>query len=351
MKPSRVTREDVAARAGVSTAVVSYVLNNGPRPVAPETRARVEAAIEELGYYPNELARGLRMQQTCTVGLIIPNLNNPAYAQIATSLKSVCLEHGYLVLLCNTGRDQMLEKRFVQMLRAKQVDGVVIIPSHDPQEAVGLLAEAHIPSVVLEHDLPGSHCIVVDDLVGGRLATQHLLDLGHRRIGFIRYTAFTTISGLRLDGYRQSLAAAGIEVDPALLIECDDSYAAGCEAMDRLLTVADPPTAVFTHNDVLALGAMHAVQRRGLAIPDDISIVGYDDTASSAYFNPPLTTVRLPTDEIGREAAIMILDLAQRERDLLPPQRTTTLPVQLIVRGSTASPVSAMAVTAHLRLP
>ncbi len=337
MKPARVTREDVAAKAGVSTAVVSYVLNNGPRPVAPETRARVEAVIRELGYYPNELARGLRMQHTCTVGLVIPNLNNPVYAQIATSLKSVCLEEGYLVLLCNTGRDQMLEERFVQMLRAKHVDGVVIIPSHNPRESVDLLAEAHIPTVVLEHDLPGSHCIVVDDLTGGCLATQHLLDLGHRRIGFIRYTAFTAISALRLDGYRQSLEDAGIGFDPALLIECEDSYAAGCEAMERLLTLTDPPTAVFTHNDVLALGAMHAIQRRGLVIPRDISIVGYDDTASSAYFNPPLTTVRLPTDEIGRQAATMILDLARRERELLPLPQTTTLPVQLIVRGSTTS--------------
>jgi LacI family transcriptional regulator len=182
---------------------------------------------------------------------------------------------------------------------------------------------------------------VVDDLAGGRLATQHLLDLGHRRIGFVRYTAFTAISGLRLNGYRQSLEAAGVSFDPALLIECDDSYAAGCEAMERLLALAGPPTAVFTHHDVLALGAMHAVQRRGLACPGNISIVGYDDTASSAYFNPPLTTVRLPTDEIGREAASLILDLAHRAREALPPQRTTTLPVQLIVRGSTARPAPA----------
>lgn len=335
MKPSRVTREDVAAKAGVSTAVVSYVLNNGPRPVAPETRAKVEAAIQELGYYPNELARGLRMQHSMTVGLIIPNLNNPVYAQIATSLKSVCLEQGYLILLCNTGRDRVLEQRFVQMLRAKQADGVVVIPSHDPHELVNLLREAHIPTVVLEHDLPGNHCIVVDDLTGGRLATQHLLALGHRRIGFIRFTAFTAISALRLDGYRESLEAAGIGFDPALIIESEDSYTAGCEAMERLLTLPDPPTAVFTHNDVLALGAMHAIQRRGLTIPDDLSVIGYDDIASAAYFNPPLTTVRFPTDAIGREAALMVLDLAQREPDL--PPRTVRLSVQLIRRGSTAS--------------
>lgn len=338
MKSSRATREDVAAKAGVSTAVVSYVLNNGPRPVAPETRARVEAAIEELGYYPNELARGLRMQHTCTVGLIIPNLNNPVYAQITTSLKSVCLERGYLVLLCNTGRDQTLETRFVQMLRAKQVDGAVIIPSHDPQEGVGLLAAAHIPAIVLEHDLPGSHCIVVDDLAGGRLATQHLLDQGHRRIGLIRYTAFTMISGLRLDGYRKGLEAAGIAVDPALLIECDDGYAAGCEAMERLLNLADPPTAVFTHNDVLGLGAMHAVQRRGRLISRDVSIVGYDDTASSAYFNPPLTTVQLPIERIGREAALKLLDLVHRDPAPQPQPQTIRLPVQLVARGSTAPP-------------
>jgi LacI family transcriptional regulator len=335
MKRSRVTREDVAAQAGVSTAVVSYVVNNGPRPVSLETRARVLAVIEALGYYPNELARGLRTQQTLTVGLIVPNLNNPVYAQIATSLKSVCLEAGYLVLLCNSERNQELEQRFVHMLRAKQVDGVVVIPSYDPLEMVELLAGAHIPTVVLEHDLPGVHCIVVDDLAGGRLATEHLITLGHHRIGFIRYTAFTAISARRLDGYCGSLAGAGLPFDPALLIECEDSHAAGCEAMERLLALPDPPTAVFTHNDVLALGAMHAIQRRGLVIPRDISIVGYDDTPSSAYFNPPLTTVRFPTDEIGRAAASTLLGLMQN--DAAPAPRTITLPVELIRRASTDS--------------
>jgi LacI family transcriptional regulator len=338
MKRNRVTREDVAERAGVSTAVVSYVVNNGPRPVSAETRARVLAVIDELGYYPNELARGLRTQQTLTVGLIVPNLNNPVYAQVATSLKSVCLEAGYLVLLCNSERNQELEQRFVHMLRAKQVDGVVVIPSHDPLEMVDLLAGAHIPTVVLEHDLPGVDCIVVDDFTGGRLATEHLVALGHRRIGFIRYTAFTAISARRLDGHRASLDAAGLPFDPALLIECEDTHAAGCDAVERLLALADPPTAIFTHNDVLALGAMHAIQSRGLAIPRDVSIVGYDDTPSSAYFNPPLTTVRFPTDEIGRAAATTLMDLMQN--DAPPAPRTVTLPVELIVRASTAVPAA-----------
>ena len=334
MTTGRITRQDVAARAGVSTAVVSYVLNHGPRPVAAETRARVEAAIRELGYYPNELARGLRMQHSMTIGLIIPNLNNPVYAQIANSLKGVCLNQGYLVLLCSTGRDPELEMRFVQMLRAKQVDGVAVIPSHDPGALVALLRQAHIPTVVLENDLTGTHCIVVDDLRGGRLATEHLLALGHRRIGYIRCRSFTATSALRLDGYCQSLAAAGLPHNPDLLVECDDSYAAGCEAMDRLLALPAPPTAVFAHNDVLALGAMYAVQRRGLSVPHNISIVGYDDTHSSAYLNPALTTVRLPTDEIGSEAAVMLLNLTQNK--LGNPPHTRRLPVELIVRSSTA---------------
>lgn len=333
MKKRRVTRKDVAEQAGVSVAVVSYVINDGPRPVSPHTRAKVERAIEELGYYPNELARSLRLQQSSTIGLVIPNLTNPVYAEIATSMEAMCTREGYLVLLGNSGRDPVRENKLVRMLRAKQVDGVVMIPTQDPKDVIALLNQARIPRVVLEHDLPDQHCIIVDDLAGGRLGTEHLLNLGHRRIALIRRTPSGATSSQRLLGYCQALETAGIEFDPKLVIECGPGQGEGYRAMQRLLELADLPTAVFTHNDVLAIGAMHAIRMGGLCIPEDMSVVGYDDTVTSAYLGPSLTTVKFPKEEMGDRAAHMILQLAQHKEDL--PAQTLRLPVELVVRAST----------------
>jgi LacI family transcriptional regulator len=332
----RVTRKEVAERAGVSEAVVSYVVNNGPRPVSPETQVKVEKAIKELGYYPNELARSLRRQQTATIGLIIPSLTNPVYAEIAHSLESICAAEGYMVMLCSTGRNPAREKQVAQLLRAKQVDGVVAIPSQTPHAVLAPLQQARIPTILLEHDLPDTFCIAIDDLQGGRLASRHLLSLGHRRIGLIKREPFSALSSLRFAGYCEMLAEGGIPFDPALVIESKAGQAAGYNAMQKLLALPIPPTAVITHNDVLAMGAMSAIRDAGLVVPDDISVVGYDDTISSSYLNPPLTTVKFPVAEMGRQAGQIILELAQKEGNL--PAQTIMLPVELVVRASTAPP-------------
>ena len=339
MTSKRVTHKDVAERAGVSVATVSYVLNNGPRPVAPETRVKVEEAIAELGYYPNELARSLRLQQSSTIGLILPNIMNPVFAEIAHELESACRQEGFVLLLCNSDRQHDREEHFIQILRAKQVDGVVITPHDDPVALIQPLVQALIPVVVLEHDLPGVHCIVMDEQQGGRIATQHLIDLGHQRIALLRRTPSSALSRERFIGYRQALVAAGIAFDPRLVLECAAGQTAGAQAMQQLLALAEPPTAVFTHNDVLAMGALYAIRQAGLRAPDDISVVGYDDISSAAYFSPSLTTVRSPKAELGALAGRTILDLVRHKNDM-PPQ-TVTLPVELVVRTSTAPPASA----------
>ncbi len=332
----RITYKDVAEHAEVSVATVSYVLNNGPRPVSAATRAKVEKIIAQLGYYPNETARSLRLQQSSTIGIIIPNITNPVFAEIAYALEGVCTQEDFLVLLCNSERQHEREEHFVKMLRAKQVDGVVIIPHCEPMALIEPLRQARIPVVVLEHDLPGIHCIAIDDLRGGQIATQHLIDLGHRRIGLIRRQPNSALSTQRLLGYQQTLAAAGLPLDPQLVIECAAGQAAGAQAMQQLLALARPPTAVFTHNDVLAMGALHAIHQAGLSIPKDISLVGYDDIASAAYFSPPLTTVRSPKAEMGALAGRTLLQLVQQKSDL--PAQTVTLPVELMIRASTAPP-------------
>ncbi|MCB0166201.1 MAG: LacI family DNA-binding transcriptional regulator [Anaerolineae bacterium] len=332
----RVTRKEVAARAGVSVAVVSYVVNNGPRPVSPETQAKVQQAIDELGYYPNELARSLSRQQTATIGLIIPSLLNPVFAEIAESLERACVSAGYLVILGGTGRDLRKEVEFAKLLRAKQIDGVVVLPSESPQAILEPLQQADIPVVILEHNLPNIHCITMDELQGARLAMQHLLSLGHHRIGMIKRQPSSALSNLRFVGYCDNLVEAGIPCDPTLVIESKAGQAAGYTSMRQLLALPNPPTAVFAHNDMLAMGAIRAIHDAGLTVPGDISIVGYDDTSNAAYLNPRLTTVKSPVAEMGHRAGQIIMKLAQKQRDL--PAQTIMLPVELIVRASTAPP-------------
>jgi DNA-binding LacI/PurR family transcriptional regulator len=336
METRPITRKEVAERAGVSVAVVSYVVNDGPRPVSPETKLRVERAIEELGYYPNELARSLSRKQTAIIGLIIPSLINPVYAEIADSLTRYCGAEGYRVILGSSGRHHQTEVEFAKSLRAKRVDGVIMIPSESPEEILNPLQQAHIPTVVLEHDLPNVHCIAIDDLQGGQLATRHLLSLGHRRIGMIRRKPTTALSRMRYVAFQDMLQQASISLDPDLVIESEAGQASGYASMQRLLALPRPPTAVFAHNDVLAMGAMSAIRQAGLTVPQDMSIVGYDDIIHSAYLNPPLTTVKLPIAEMGRVAGKKILDLIKSGNSFSPT--TTTLPVELIVRASTGPP-------------
>lgn len=334
-KRRRITRKDVAERAGVSVAVVSYVVNAGTRPVAPSTRAKVEKAIEELGYYPNEIARGLVLQQSLTIGLITPDYTNPVYGEEAEAIQEVCLPKGYLMLFAYSGNNIDRERELVLMFRAKMVDGVIIQPvSSDPLETIKPLKQAGIPVVLLQHDCCDAHCVVLADVKGGQLATQHLLDLGHQRIGLIKgRLPGAARAEERLIGYRQALEAAGLEFDPALVITSDVTQEAGYQATQQLLVLPNPPTAVFCHNDVLAVGAVHAICAAGLSIPGDISVVGFDDTAGSAHLVPPLTTIRFSRKEMGRQAGDMLFRSIEQNGDIKP--YTIELPVELIVRDST----------------
>ncbi len=261
-------------------------------------------------------------------------------ARSRRELERVCTQQGMLVVLCNSERAEDRERRFVRTLRSKQVDGVVITPHGEALPLLEPLLAAHIPVVVLEHSLPGLHCIVIDELEGGRLATEHLIDLGHRRIGLIRRNPTRAMSWQRHDGYRLALENGGIAYDPSLVVHCGSSQAEGYAAMQQLLALDKRPTAVFVHNDILAMGAMRAIYDAGLSIPGDMSLVGYDDIASAAYLSPPLTTVRIPKVEMGTLAGQTIMQLAQAGPELPPDlvPRTVTLSVELILRCSTAAP-------------
>jgi LacI family transcriptional regulator len=333
-KPKSLTHKDIARLAGVSTATVSYVLNNGPRSVAGETRERVLRIVAESGYYPNAIARSLRTQQTLTIGLVVPNLMEMYYGSLACSLEEVCFERGYIVTVCNTNHQADKERRFAEALRAKQADGLVFVPNSGSMDAIRVLRQARVPVVVLDHDLPGLPCVVVDDFQGGLLATQHLIELGHRRIGFIDRRPNYSHSQKRLDGYLTALHKAGLEAEPSLVVTCGVETNAGIAATDALLACSPPVTAIFAFDDMVALNAMHAIHRAGLSIPDDISVVGFDDIPNAALSYPPLTTVNNPTDMIASVAARKLFALL--ENPIEPHEsETSAISVSLTVRQST----------------
>ncbi|MHB8627373.1 MAG: LacI family DNA-binding transcriptional regulator [Aggregatilineales bacterium] len=333
-KNNRVTRQDVADRAGVSTATVSYVINNGPRPVADETRRRILQVIDELGYYPNELARSLTMKQTLTFGFVVPDLVNPYFANIAQQFEDICFAKGYMVFICDTHRDLAKEIRIAESLRSKQVDGVAIVPDSGSLRAIQILEQAGIATVVMEHDTPNLQCVAIDDFNGGMIGTEHLLALGHRRIAHIRQEGSTT-SQRRHQGYVYAHQSAGLAPAPAYTIACGYEFSAGIQAMNYLLGLPERPTAVFAHNDVIALNAIYTIVEAGLSVPDDISVVGYDDIAEAAISRPPLTTVSYPKSAMARWTTDRLFDLIAGH-DILPT--TILLPTGLLVRRSTTEP-------------
>ena len=340
-----VTRKQVAKFAGVSEATVSYVVNNGPRPVAAETRERVREAIRVLGYHPSDVARSLRMQRTSTFGLVVPDTANPFYGEIARIIENVGYENGYTVLLCNSNGDSEREINYINTLRSKRVAGVVIIPTEP--SAVTYLLDANIPTVVMEHDIPGAYCLIADDFGGGVAVAKHLLELGHTHIEILARDGDTSNSTKRADGIGYTLrwkgqtppASASIPktfspgADPNHVRAMSDTEYGSVYTSDIL---SRDTTAIIAHNDSMALGVMAAIRRNGLRIPQDVSVVGFDDIAEAAYIDPPLTTVAHPKLAMGEQAARLLIDLVLG-KETAPPN-TITFEMKLVVRGSTAPP-------------
>ena len=334
---ARVTRNDVARLAGVVPSTVSYVVNNGPRPVSVEARERVLKAIDKLGYHPSDVARSLRTHRTQTIGLVIPDITNPYYGEMTQAIEEVSFQHGYTVILAHSSQLPERELRYSHVLRSKGVDGVIFLPVTSDLEPVYSLERAGIQLVILEREVPGYTCIVFDEHDGGYLATQHLLALGHRRIGCIVLAGDSTSSAARVERYRAALADAAIPVAADYVVESNYGYTAGEVAARRLLKLEKRPTAVVAHNDLIAIGAMKAFAEAGLKIPGDVSVIGFDDIAAASYVQPRLTTIASPKREMGRAGIEMLLNLLKSSDTVFP--ETLRLPVELVVRESTARPV------------
>jgi LacI family transcriptional regulator len=329
-----VTIVDVAKHAGVSTATVSHVLN-GTRYVTEETRACVLAAVNELGYRPNRLARSLVRGETHTLGLILPDQANPFFAELAQGVEDTAFERGYNVILCNSYGDLERELRYQQVLSQKQVDGILLVTTGASTEHVQNLQAHGMPVVIVDRDLTGVSVdkVLTDNLQGGYLATTHLLQLGHRRIGCITGPSVVTPSAERVTGYRRALEESGVPVDQRLILGGDFQPESGYEGASKLLALDDAPTAIFACNDLMAIGVISAAAELGFFVPAHLSVVGYDNIRLSKFANPPLTTIVMPQYEQGVRAVELLLE--RRQHPDLPP-RHEVLDTRLLVRRSTA---------------
>ncbi len=326
------TIRQVADRAQVSSTTVSHVINN-TRFVSEAVRVRVLQAMADLNYRPNGLACSLRLGQTHTLGLILPDSANPFFAEIGHAIELAAFAHGYSVILCNTENDQARELLYTEVLQNKQVDGMIFVAAGGGQEAFSNIVRNGLPLVVVDRDIGnlGLDTVTTDNHQGGVLATQHLIGLGHKIIGCITGPSNITPSADRVTGYRDALKEASLEVDQALLARGDFNVPSGFEAASRLLQQRPRPSALFVCNDMMAIGALRAVAKLGLRVPGDAAIVGFDDIELASYTIPPLTTISQPKQQIGQTAIQLILE--RLANPLLPP-RHKTLDAQLIIRES-----------------
>ena len=321
------TIRDVAERAGVSTTTVSHVLNR-TRKVEPATAARVDAAIDELGYRPNALARSMRRGRTHTVGVVIPDIANPFFGDLARSLEDHMFEAGYSAIICNSDGDSAKEARYLEVLLSKQVDGLLLVAASQPSEGLLGLAQRGTPTIVVDRELddPSVSQVLVANRHGGHLAGQHLLELGHRDIGVIAGPGGLGTSARRLEGFEAALAEAGVELPPQRVVRGDFRAASGRAAMDGWLQSGHPPTAVFAENDLMAIGALSSAHAAGIDVPREISVVGFDGIAFGADVTPPLTTVSQSIDDMAWAAIELLFE---RLRDTEARPRLVELPVAL----------------------
>ncbi len=337
--PGGSTIRDVARRARVSVSTVSRVLNSDPN-VTTNTRTRVEQAIEQLGYRPNLVARSLKQRRSQTIGLIVENIANPFAVDIIEAVEAEAARHDYHVFLGNAKQSFDRAMQLLDRMQDRGVDGI-ICSSHgrDREPAFSLklmeLQRDGVAVVLVGRPAVGvtTPAILTDEVGSARAATDYLVRLGHRRIGFVGGFPDSFVGGDRQAGYEQSLRLMGIGVHPELIIHANFLPDGGREAARRLLALPDPPTAIFTANDLMAIGVVLQVKEMGLRVPQDLSIVGYDDIPTVSWVEPALTTVRLPKAEVGSHA-VRKLPASLGRIEEPPTPDLVVLANELVIRAS-----------------
>ncbi|MEU6225822.1 LacI family DNA-binding transcriptional regulator [Streptomyces sp. NPDC047042] len=331
------TMADVARHAGVSVATVSHVLNE-TRVVRPATRQAVLDAIEVLGYTPNTLARSLVTARTRSIGLAVSAISNQYFTEILQGVEAGALEHGYSLLIADPHDDPEHERKVVQLLHERRVDGMIVAPSADPGALIAYLTRHDVPTVFLDRllDTPADSTPRFDQVCAENaepmaLVMDHLISLGHKRIGLVAGRRGLSTTAERIAGYRIGLASAGLPHDERLVVHGDSESEGAERATAALLDLAAPPTALVTADNAMTIGALRAVRERGLTVPEDVALCCFGDFAWADLFTPGLTAIALPGRDIGAQAVRLLLDrLADPDR----PARTVRLPCTFVHRES-----------------
>lgn len=330
------TIKDVAALATVSVGTVSNYIN-GSKYVRPETATRIREAMEKLSYRPNGLARGLRRQSTSTIGLVVPDSANPFFAEVAWRIEQAAAAMGFGTMLCNTGGLPQFETSSLNLLAEKRVDGIIIVSNGSDARPLKETVGAGIPLVQIVREVPGieSDVLVADNFRGGSLVASHLLELGHKEMGYVGREPAISPSRSRLEGFRSTLETAGIDMHSGYVVSAcslpEDGYRATISLLERYPEI----TAIFAYNDITAFGVIRAAFDCGYPVPDRLSVVGFDNISMADLSVPRLTTVSTAGSlaELGRVAVVMI---AERLTNPDHPPKHHVLPVHLVVRESTA---------------
>jgi len=333
-----ITIRDVARQAGVGVGTVSRVLNNSPL-VSEVTRRKVLAVIAELDYRPSPVARSLSSGRTRTIGVIAAFFTRPAFVEKLRGVEAVLAQSQYDLVLFNVETPAQRDEYFRSVPRRERVDGLIVISLPPDDHDVTRFRQAGIPILLVDTRHPALSHVVIDDVAGGRMATQHLIDLGHRRIAFVGDVVNTpfrfTSSRDRYQGYCEALAQAGIPVRSEYYKQGPHGRHVAHRLTEELLALPDPPTAIFAASDTQAMGVMEAARAAGFRVPEDLSIVGYDDIEVAPYLG--LTTVHQPMYQMGMRGVELLLEVVEEPKD---GPVVEVLPVELVVRSSTAPPLS-----------
>ncbi len=332
-----VTIADVAERAGVTSATVSNVIT-GRVTVSSKTRARVQKAIDDLGYRPNLVARGLARGKTYTIALVVPTITNPFFSEVVEEVERTADRNDFQIMLNTTHNVPAQGKRNLERLASRWMDGFMVMSMAADITDVLEVAQLGKPVVLCAWDQDARSAALpivdIDFRSAGELATQHLIELGHQRIVAILELP---VQQSRLAGYQQALTASGLPITPDSILRGDSTFESGYRAATAALAQPQPPTAIFAGNDLMALGAIEAIVSHGLSVPGDLSIVGVDDITQAAYAHPPLTTISIPKREMARAATELLLRLIESKDESSRATHVTLVRPHLVVRASTAA--------------
>lgn len=324
---------DIAKQVGVSPATVSRVINQSGY-VSAKTRQRILEVLKAHNYYPNELARSLISKQSNTIALVVSDVTNPFFTTLARGVEDVAIKNGFSVVLCNTDENPEKESLYLELVLKKRMDGVILAPAGKFDQKLKLLGERKIPLVLVDRKLKRLKADVVcsDNVKGARLAVNHLVKLGHKRIAMITGPLHVTTSSERLEGYRAALQEHGVEIEERLIKEGRYNRESGYKLTEELLSLDSPPTAILAANNFLAIGAILALRARGLRVPEDMALISFDDVEVTSLIYPFMTAVVQSSYTMGTIAAQMLLE--RIEGKVSSESREVVLNVDLVVRQS-----------------